>query len=159
MKDYKLELRNLVVYYESIKRELKTKTVYGFRCDERLKTKFEESTYLVSTLGIYTSRMPWMRWCRCYEGQKPEGCLLWIDKTRVKVEEVVYYESIRGCRGTSHTTIPGQTGPPLWTVVLTWKSKQTWIFPGGTAKKFQFFWITTQMLSLRTVKSKTHTSK
>ncbi len=27
----------LVVYYESLKRELKTKTIYGFRCDERLK--------------------------------------------------------------------------------------------------------------------------
>ena len=26
-----------VVYYESIKRELKTKTVYGCRCDERIK--------------------------------------------------------------------------------------------------------------------------
>ncbi len=25
------------VYYESSKRELKTKTIYGFRCDERLK--------------------------------------------------------------------------------------------------------------------------
>ncbi len=27
-----------VVYYESLKRELKTKTIYGFRCDERLQT-------------------------------------------------------------------------------------------------------------------------
>ena len=27
----------LVVYYESLKRELKSKTIYGFRCDERLK--------------------------------------------------------------------------------------------------------------------------
>ena len=26
-----------VVYYESLKRELKTKTIYGFRCDEKLK--------------------------------------------------------------------------------------------------------------------------
>ena len=24
------------VYYESLKRELKTKTIYGYRCDERL---------------------------------------------------------------------------------------------------------------------------
>ena len=31
----------LVVYYESLKREVKTKTIYGFRCDERLKTKDE----------------------------------------------------------------------------------------------------------------------
>jgi hypothetical protein len=35
---------NLFVYYESLNRELKTKTIYGFRCDERLKTKLEEST-------------------------------------------------------------------------------------------------------------------
>ena len=26
-----------VVYYESLKRDLKTKTIYGCRCDERLK--------------------------------------------------------------------------------------------------------------------------
>ena len=32
------------VYYESLKRELKTKTIYGFRWDERLETKVEEST-------------------------------------------------------------------------------------------------------------------
>ena len=29
---------------------LKTKTIYGYRCDERLKTNVEESTRLVSTL-------------------------------------------------------------------------------------------------------------
>ncbi len=40
----------VVVYYESLKRELKTKTIYGFRCDERLKTKVEESTRLACTL-------------------------------------------------------------------------------------------------------------
>ena len=28
----------IVVYYESIKRELKTKLIYECRCDERLKT-------------------------------------------------------------------------------------------------------------------------
>ncbi len=36
----------LVVYYESIKRELKTKPIYECRCDERLKTRVEESTRL-----------------------------------------------------------------------------------------------------------------
>ena len=36
----------VVVYYESLKRELKTKTIYGYRCDERLKTNVEESTRL-----------------------------------------------------------------------------------------------------------------
>ena len=35
---------NSVVYCESLKRELKTKPKYAFRCDERLKTKVEEST-------------------------------------------------------------------------------------------------------------------
>ena len=39
-----------VVYYESLKRELQTKTIYGFRYDERLKTKVEESTRLTCTL-------------------------------------------------------------------------------------------------------------
>jgi hypothetical protein len=37
------------VYYESIKRELKTKPIYECRSDERLKTKAEESTRLSYT--------------------------------------------------------------------------------------------------------------
>ncbi len=41
-----------VVYYESLKRELKTKPIYEFRCDERLKTKVEESTRLALTLLV-----------------------------------------------------------------------------------------------------------
>ena len=41
-----------VVYYESIKRELKTRPIYECRCDERLKTKVEESTRLVYT-GLF----------------------------------------------------------------------------------------------------------
>ena len=40
----------IVVYYELLKRELKTKPIYEFRYDERLKTKVEESTLLVFTL-------------------------------------------------------------------------------------------------------------
>ena len=36
----------LVVYYLSIKRELKTRPIYECRYDERLKTKDEESTHL-----------------------------------------------------------------------------------------------------------------
>ena len=39
-----------VVYYESLKRDLQTKTMYGFRYDERLKTKVEESTHVSCTL-------------------------------------------------------------------------------------------------------------
>ena len=38
-----------VVYYQSIKRELKTRPIYECRCDERLKTKAEESTRLAYT--------------------------------------------------------------------------------------------------------------
>ena len=38
-----------VVYYESINRERKTKPIYECRCDERLKTRVEESTRLACT--------------------------------------------------------------------------------------------------------------
>ena len=38
-----------VVYHESINRELKRRLIYEYRCDERLKTKNEESTRLVDT--------------------------------------------------------------------------------------------------------------
>ena len=39
-----------LVYYESLKRELKTRPIYEFRCDERLQTKVEEFTRLACTL-------------------------------------------------------------------------------------------------------------
>ena len=39
----------MVVYHESIKRELKTKPKYECRYDERLKTRVEESTHLTCT--------------------------------------------------------------------------------------------------------------
>ena len=41
--------RVFVVYYESLKRVIKTKTIHGYRCDERLKNKVEESTHLTCT--------------------------------------------------------------------------------------------------------------
>jgi len=44
------DIRNLCffVYYESsIKRELKRRLIYEYRCDERLKIKTEESTNLL----------------------------------------------------------------------------------------------------------------
>jgi hypothetical protein len=41
--------RTLFFYYESIKRELKRRLIYEYRCDERLKTKTEESTRLTDT--------------------------------------------------------------------------------------------------------------
>ncbi len=37
------------IYYESIKRGLKRRLMYEYRCDERLKTKTEESTRLTDT--------------------------------------------------------------------------------------------------------------
>ena len=37
------------VYSESLKRELKRRLIYECRCDERLKTKTEESTRLTYT--------------------------------------------------------------------------------------------------------------
>jgi hypothetical protein len=40
------------VYYETIKRELKIKPISECRCDERLKTKTEEST-LLSDTGLF----------------------------------------------------------------------------------------------------------
>jgi hypothetical protein len=39
----------LWVYYESIKRERKSRPIYEWRCDERLKTKAEGSTRLAYT--------------------------------------------------------------------------------------------------------------
>ena len=42
----------IVAYYESLRRESKTKPIYEFRCDERVKTKTEESTRLTCTLFI-----------------------------------------------------------------------------------------------------------
>ena len=41
-----------IVYYESIKRELKTKPIHECRCDERLKTKVERFTHLTYT-GLF----------------------------------------------------------------------------------------------------------
>ena len=43
------EQKPILVYYESLKRDLKTKPKHEFRCDERLKTKVEESTRLTCT--------------------------------------------------------------------------------------------------------------
>jgi hypothetical protein len=43
------EIPKLSSYYESIRRELKTRPIYECRCDERLETKAEESTHLSYT--------------------------------------------------------------------------------------------------------------
>jgi hypothetical protein len=42
-------MKIVVVYYESMNRELKTRPVYECRYDERLKTKVEECTSLTYT--------------------------------------------------------------------------------------------------------------
>jgi hypothetical protein len=39
----------MIVYYESIKRELKKRPIYDCRCDERLKTKVLEFARLTYT--------------------------------------------------------------------------------------------------------------
>ena len=41
----------IVVYYEWLKRELKTKTIHGFRCDERLKKLNLRNLHDSDTLG------------------------------------------------------------------------------------------------------------
>jgi len=46
-------LQRNVVYYESIKRELKIKPIYECRCDERLQTKTIEFT-LLSYTGVHS---------------------------------------------------------------------------------------------------------
>ncbi len=45
----------IVVCYESTTRELKRRLIYEYRCDERLKTKNEESTRLTDTGLVYNS--------------------------------------------------------------------------------------------------------
>ena len=45
----KMKAQYQMLFHESIKRELKTRPIYECRCDERLKTKAEESTRLTYT--------------------------------------------------------------------------------------------------------------
>jgi hypothetical protein len=45
----KTKSKKVVVYYESIKPELKRRLIHECRCDERLKTKVEELTHLTYT--------------------------------------------------------------------------------------------------------------
>jgi hypothetical protein len=51
MKEYKLKLRKLFieVFYESIKRKIKTKFICGCRCYERLQPNTKEFTRLAYT--------------------------------------------------------------------------------------------------------------
>ncbi len=63
-----------VVYYESIKRELKRRLKYEYRYDERLKIKNEESTRLVDT-GLVVCLLSFYESIRVYYE---------IDKLRAK---------------------------------------------------------------------------
>ena len=56
-KNYSNLINTVVVYYESIKRDLKRRIIYEYRCDERLKTKNEESARLADT-GLRS----WVMW-------------------------------------------------------------------------------------------------
>jgi hypothetical protein len=47
--NYLITMTVHISYYESIKREPKRRLIYEYRCDERLKTKDEESTCLPDT--------------------------------------------------------------------------------------------------------------
>ena len=47
-----LLLKDNIVYYESIKRELKIRSIYECRCDERLQTKTKEFTLLTETVLV-----------------------------------------------------------------------------------------------------------
>ena len=40
------------IYYESIKRELKRRLIYEYRCNERLKTKTEELSFQDYVVGV-----------------------------------------------------------------------------------------------------------
>ena len=42
----------IVVYYETIKRELNKRLIYECRCDEKLKAKAERSTRLADTVSL-----------------------------------------------------------------------------------------------------------
>ena len=46
---FKYCVKTNIVYYESIKRELKIRPTYECRCDERLQAKVEEFTRLAYT--------------------------------------------------------------------------------------------------------------
>jgi hypothetical protein len=66
------------VYYESRKRELKKRLKNGYRYDERLKTRSEESTYLTYT-GL-REELEHLKVKTRLISAKIECCLSWIKK-------------------------------------------------------------------------------
>ena len=60
-----------VVYYETIKREVEIKPISECRCDERLKTKCEESTRL-GRIVYYESRKRELKTRPIYECRSDE---------------------------------------------------------------------------------------
>jgi hypothetical protein len=94
---YRYGLDFIFVYYESIKRELQTRPIYECQCesppcDERLKPKAEESTYLTYTgllgelehLKIETRSIDEMF-------TRKFSCLLLIDKARTKDKTYIWF--------------------------------------------------------------------
>ena len=105
MKDYKLKLRNLhashffvclfatglkfVVYYESIKRELKIRGIYECRCDERLLTKTKRFRRLPYTLFLcvwsFQKRITFVWWTGVFKENTVCNCdaaeTCWLERT------------------------------------------------------------------------------
>ena len=69
----------IIVYYESIKRELKIRCIYECRCDERLQTKTKEFNLLV-----YTGLVLELEHLKIDLFERTVFCLLLIDKVRGK---------------------------------------------------------------------------
>ena len=90
-------VQEILIYYESIKRELKTSPIYECRCDERLKSRVEESTHLAFTESIvyYESikrelKTKLIYECRCDERLKTK---VEEEVTKTSDLKVVFYYS------------------------------------------------------------------
>ena len=77
------------VYYESIKRDLKTRPTYECQCDERLKTKPEESTRLT-----YTGLLGELEHLKI-KTRLIDEMFVSVITSRLLTEVFVYYESIK----------------------------------------------------------------
>jgi hypothetical protein len=88
-----------VVYYESKKRDLKRRLMYEYRCDERLKTKKEESTRLLDTglvVELEHLKTKTIYDCRSlhdisvFYHQHPQFFYVVYYKSKVRVKESIY---------------------------------------------------------------------
>jgi hypothetical protein len=91
-----------IVYYESRKRELKTRPIYECRCDERLKTKSEKSTRLAYT-GLLGERnhLHAHREASALTNEIPE------ESDQFRFFRVTYYGNIKGSVGLILTKVSG----------------------------------------------------